>query len=247
MSTDKNEILDKIKKLLRMKRGGTPGEVENALAMAAKLAQQHGIDIAAVDPDEQSESRRITHADQVLGLRMPLEAKFAAAILVNFFSVEVLLREGICAWWVKKPHTLTIIGTAWDIEIARYVFVFLQHHFRLSWRMRSNKRLRNRSAFLHGMYCGLRNKLNEERDASLPSGEGLILIGRALEERKSYLQRLCPTAKDAPLPDEDSEAWRSKMAGYVEGKKTEIRRGLEQSKAPARPALPPVVGQLSFL
>lgn len=225
-----DKILDKIRKLLRMKRGGTPAEVETALAMAAELARKHGIDLGTVDPDhEPSEQQRITHVDQVLSLRLPLEARFAAAILVNFFNVQVLVRRGACRWWIKKPNTVTFIGTAWDCEVAKYVFVFLQRHFRYSWSHRQNRRLKNRSAFLHGMFLGLAAKLEEQRDNQSLSENALVLIGRAVQLRKDYLANLCPEAKDMGLPEDDSEAWLSKMAGITEGKNTSINPGLNKS------------------
>lgn len=134
---DADPIIEKIKKLLRMKRGGTPGEIENALAMAAKLARQHGIDLNAINPDEQT-GKPITHERDILSLRLPLEARLAATILVNFFNVEVCVHPGVCArGYVKVKAAVTFVGEAWDIHISRYVFVFL--HARNS-RQRTNRR-----------------------------------------------------------------------------------------------------------
>jgi hypothetical protein len=242
----KEAVIEKIKKLLRMKRGGTPGEIENALAAAAKLAREHGIDLENVNPDEQSDAQRITHATEVLGLRLPLEARFAAAIPVNFFNVQILFKQALNLWFVKKNGSITFVGTAWDCEVARYVFVFLQQHFRYSWNHRQNRRLKNREAFLHGMFLGLAAKLEAQQVQPEP-GVGLIRIERALQLRKDYLAKLCPNAKDKPLPKEDSEAWKAKRAGIEEGRKTEIRSGLKDSPVPARPALPPAAGQLTLI
>jgi predicted adenine nucleotide alpha hydrolase (AANH) superfamily ATPase len=251
MNPDRDQVIEKIKKLLRMKRGGTPGEIETALAMAAELARKHGIDLADVNPDEESERTRIGHVEEVLGLRMPIEAKFAAAICVNFFNVEILWKQGLCRWWVKMPNKLVFVGTAWDTEVARYVFVFLQGHFRRSWNHRKNRRLRNREAFLHGMYCGLRKKLHDQREAQIEAGPAdptaLVRIERAAALRKDYLKKLCPDNQDSPLPNEDSAAWSSKVAGYLEGEKTEIRSGLNRPTDRARLALPPAVGQLELI
>ena len=116
-------IIEKIKKLLRMKRGGTPGEIENALAMAAELARKHGIDLNSVNPDDESKSETITHFEEVLKLRLPLEAKFAAAILVNFFNVQICHmqggthREGYIKY--KFNHSMIFVGTDWDIQVAQ--------------------------------------------------------------------------------------------------------------------------------
>lgn len=242
----KEAVIEKIKKLLRMKRGGTPGEIENALAAAARLAREHGINLEGVNPDEEHDAQRITHMTDALGLRIPLEAKFAAAILVNFFNVQILFKSALNRWFLKKKGTITFVGTKWDCEVARYVFVFLQRHFRYSWNHRANRRLKNREAFLNGMFLGLAAKL-EAQQPEPAVGEGLIRVEKALQMRKDYLAKLCPQAKDQNLPGNDSDAWAAKLAGVDAGKKTEIRSGLNGAPAAARPALPPAMGQLEMI
>jgi hypothetical protein len=86
-------IIDKIKKLLRMKRGGTPAEIETALAMAQKLAAKHGIDINSVDPEEKLKSE-MGHTDGWIGSRAPYDVRYAAKIVERFFNVDVIYRPG---------------------------------------------------------------------------------------------------------------------------------------------------------
>ena len=223
-------VIEKIKKLLRMKRGGTAGEIENALAAAAELARRHGIDLASVNPDQES-AQRVTHVEEVLKLRLPVEARFAAAILVNFFNLQICFKPAINLPCLRLNASVTFVGTAWDCEVARYVFVFLQRHFRSAWNHRENRRLKNREAFMHGMFLGLAAKL----EAQQPKGEGLIL---ATNERKQYLEKLFPNSKGCPIEPDNSSADASKYAGILAGQKTEIRSGLGGSAAPKRTALP---------
>src|SRR6266571_1607867 len=89
--TDKDKIIDKIRKLLRMQRGGTPGEVETALGLAAELARKHGIALDAVDPDA-TPAQHITHLNTKTSARIQWECKYAALICNQFFNVHVLLR-----------------------------------------------------------------------------------------------------------------------------------------------------------
>src|ERR1041384_1268025 len=91
MNSDKDKILDKIRKLLRMKRGGTPDEVATALALAAELARKHGIALESVDPDAQP-AQPITHLDTKTSARIQWECKYAALVCQQFFNVHVLLR-----------------------------------------------------------------------------------------------------------------------------------------------------------
>ncbi len=187
---NQDAIIEKIKKLLRMKRGGTAGEIENALAMAAELARKHGIDLASVNEDESTQN--IRHAEEALTSRLPREAKYAAAILVNFFNVNVVVkqqRHPRRPW--DRQYVAVFVGTDWDREVARYVFVFLQKHFRNAWSQRENRRLKNRNAFLDGMFIGLAAKLETERNANRPNEVGLMLIGRGLKLRADYVQAHC--------------------------------------------------------
>jgi hypothetical protein len=242
----RDEVIEKVKKLLRMKRGGTQGEIENALAMAAELARKHGINLAGVDPD--AEEEKIRHETDALTSRLPLDAKLAAAILVNFFNVQVVVSnraEPNKPW--KNQYLINYIGTAWDISVARYVFVFLQRHFRSSWTHRENRRLKNREAFLNGMFIGLSNKLYDQR--KLTSTEaGLVLVGRAVALRKAYVDKTWPNNKDVDLKTDDSDASAARWAGLQAGRNTEIRSGVGDGNAPAaRPQLPPATGQLALL
>lgn len=228
-------IIEKIKKLLRMKRGGTAGEIENALAMAAELARKHGIDLGSVDPDA-PDAKPITHVADALKLRITAEEKYAAAILVNFFNVQICMTPAINLYILKRPAKITFIGTDWDCQIARYVYIFLRDHFRRSWNRRENRRLKNRNAFLNGMFLGLAAKLEEARRKE--PGVGLIAVDRALQLRKEYLARLFPNATDKKIDEDNSGADASKYAGIIAGQKTEIRSGLNKAEEPKRAALP---------
>lgn len=245
---NQDAIIEKIKKLLRMKRGGTAGEIDTALALAAELARKHGIDLNSVNPDEEK-GETITHFEEVLKLRLPLEAKFAAAICVNFFNVQIChvaggrIRKG--DWTTLYNHMMVFVGTDWDITVARYVFAFLQRHFRWCWNHRKNRRLKNREAFLHGMFLGLAAKLEEARQKEV--GTGLIHIDRAIQLRKDYLAKLFPNAKDTNLKPDDSDASAAKFAGVLAGRQTQIRPGLDKPATPPRAALPAPDAQMQLI
>lgn len=244
--SDKESIIEKIKKLLRMKRGGSQGEIENALAMAAELARKHGIDLAGIDPD--AETQRISHVSEILTSRLPAEAKFAAAILVNFFNVQVVIHHGVnpARPWSRR-YVLHLVGTTWDCEVARYIFAFLQTHFRRAWSGRKNRRLKARYSFLNGMFLGLAAKLEEERRINLAETNGLIWIGRLKVQCKEYVAKHWPDSQDAPLDKDDSDAYAARLAGVEAGQNTNIRKAVAEQPAPARPALPPATGQLALI
>ncbi len=229
----KDQVIEKIRKLLRMKRGGTPAEVETALAMAAELARKHGVDLAGVDPDVEPESELITHQEKILTSRLPMEAKFAAAILVNFFNVSVVIGRTYVPGRILEGRKWAVrfVGTNWDIEVAGYIFIFLQRHFRRSWSQRLNRRLKNRHAFLNGMFLGLSVKLDAERKQTMVGNEAaLVFIGNALAKRNAYVAEHWETT-DHTLDRDDSNARRARWAGIVAGQQTELRRGMEGAGA----------------
>ena len=231
-------IIEKIRKLLRMKRGGTQGEIENALAAAARLAREPGINLDSINPDESAQE--IRHVAEALNSRLPLEAKYACAILVNFFNVNVVVsKQYNLRRLFGHQYTVAYIGLPWDTEVARYVFVFLQKHFRSAWAKRANRRLKNRAAFLEGMFLGLAAKLEDERNANRLDEAGLMLIGAARQRRLEYIQKHWPNAGTQDLKRDHSGAHASRLAGVRAGQDTNIRRAVKESPAPARPALPP--------
>src|ERR1051326_6604548 len=161
-----------------MKRGGTPEEIETALALAAEIARKNGINIDAVDPDAEP-ATPIGHIDAVTSARIQWECKYAGLVCKQFFNVSVLIRQKSelrPGWRFASDYMLTFIGLDRDIQIALYIYHFLVRHFRYSWRTRRG-RCRNRQAFLYGMYYGLCSKLDEQRQEQV-SEAGLILVGR---------------------------------------------------------------------
>jgi hypothetical protein len=236
---NKDQIIEKIKKLLRMKRGGTPAEVETALALAAELARKHGINLGNVDPDQVKE-QPIGHIDATTSARIQWECKYASLVCQEFFNVTAMLRQN---WKVKlvngwprraSDYMITLIGTAWDTQIALYVYHFLVRHLRRCWNTRTNKRLRHRQSFLYGMYIGICTKLDEGQKQQVNEA-GLVLVERGMVRRNDYMKATFGEIRDhGTTPDSDANG--SKLAGYYAGLETEIRAGLT-NKGTAAPLL----------
>ena len=239
-------IIEKIKKLLRMKRGGTPGEIENALAAAAKLAREHDIDLENVNPDEKP-AQPIGHIDAVTAARLQWECKYAALICKQFFHVDVMIYDCDapgCRRW--RNFRIALIGTANDTQIAMYVYHFLVGHFRRQWNQRDGRRVRNRQSFFYGMYHGLCHKLDDERGDQTTNQNALIHIQLGVALRKKYTEEQWPNAGTINTKP-DNNAATSQALGWVAGQETNIRPAVNGSAAPARPALPPPIGQLSLI
>jgi len=227
-------IIEKIKKLLRMKRGGTPEEVATALRLAQELADKHSIDLAGVNADE-AEARPLTHDEVYRSARIQAEVGYSGHICQAFFNVTTLITD-IPARSNRRGRDFRIlfIGEGRDRQIARYVFEFLCGQFRREWSHRSNKRLKNRKAFMHGMHMAICHKLAEKQPET--NEVGLVWRDRRVARRDEYLKNEFGECGKRDFSD-DSDARTARYAGFVAGQKTEIRPGLEGSAAPKRAAL----------
>jgi hypothetical protein len=225
MNPEQQAALEKIKKLLRMKRGGTPDEIATALRLAQELAEKHGINLGSVNPDEDTQAEKpVGHGVPVEGSRIQWEAKYAALVCEKFFHVNAFTHH--TAW---RKYRIVLVGTDWDREVAAYVFVFLTRHFRQCWRQA--KRVRNRQAFLWGMYLGLCQKLSESQ--AKPVENALVLIGRAAKRREQYIRdNFGETTSHSARPDSDAQA--AKWAGWHEGQNTNIRPAVPGGAPKAR-------------
>lgn len=229
MNSDQEKALDKIKKLLRMKRGGTADEIETALALAAEIARKHGIDMDSVDPDAEP-AQRIGHIDATTSARIQWECKYAGLVCQEFFNITLILRQKRKLTVRSFPrlasdYILIFIGLDRDIQIALYVYRFLVRHFRHCWKT-GRGRCRNRRAFLYGMYLGLCTKLQERNQCI--NEAGLILIDRQVALRKEYERSLFGEVGTHDTTPERG-ALAAKRAGYLAGRVTEIRSGLGSS------------------
>lgn len=214
-------ILDRLQKLLRLARSSNPHEAALAMQRAMELAAEHRIALDQVDPDR--ESPRFTHRQhEDHFVRLPHEHQFAAAICKAFFDVRCIVQQ-VCrpgrGGYLQRREVITIVGTKSAVEIAHYVLGFLVHHFRFCWR-KHRGRCRNRYAYMHGMFVGLYGKLAERHTAPATGHEAALVVSmdHYLAEHFGDLTKhgfTKPTATAAH------------MAGYLQGRQTEIRPGLK--------------------
>lgn len=219
-----NPIIEKIKKLLRMKRGGTPAEIATALKLAQELAAKHNIDLAAINPDDEGEGK-IAHEDVILGSRVPWECKYSALVCLNFFHVNCLFHQ------LRFEKRLAFIGTQRDIEISRYVYTFIVRSMRDLWKNKRG-RSKDRRSFLYGIFLAICSTLREQQ-AQQETREGLLVINRGLALRSNYMTKHFGATKESDArPDNNADC--SIQNGYYAGKSIEINKGLNSPGHTAR-------------
>jgi hypothetical protein len=226
------EIIERIKKLLRLARSANQHEAALAMEKAMALAAEHRVEVEKLDVYH--DAARVTHRDHEDRLaRLSDEYQFAARICQRFFRVRCIVRnswhtpEG--KWLPVSREYIALVGTATDVEIALYVLGFLVHHFRFCWRHHRG-RVRNRRAFLTGMFRGLHAKLAAaEPPVPVESHNALIV------SHDAYIAaHIGKTTDRANREDDDAHA--ALLAGWHQGQKTQIHGGLKPG-APAPLAL----------
>jgi len=214
-----DQILDRIRKLLRMQRGGTPEEVATALRLAQKLADEHGIDLSSVRTDEQADRAVDAEATEPKS-RLQWECIYASQIIQGHFNVRSII-------WKRWTGTcVRIIGTKLDRQIALYVYHFLTGHFRREWK-ENRGRCRNRRAFMYGMLLGLDRKLRDQRK-DLPTDNPLaVAVQSKAAACDAWVEANCGPLQDVSIrPDSNAQA--AMTRGWKAGRRTEIRPGVER-------------------
>jgi len=206
--------IERIKKLLRMRRGGTPAEIETALSLAREIAAKHGIDLNAINENEERPRSAFSHAAAFTARRVPCDAKYAANIVQRFFNVQVVFSAPM------HGKRINFIGRVFEIEIAIYIFRFLRAHFSRSWREHRG-RLRSRRSFVYGMYIGIAQKLSEQETPAM--AEAIV------QSREEYIAR-----EFGPLTSVETQrpkySKKTLVEGYFRGRETELRKGVERAR-----------------
>lgn len=209
---DRAQALDKIKKLLRMKRGGTPAEIETALALAAEIAARNGIDLDAVNPDDDQRKSTISHDD--VFCRRCYDSDYAGKICELFFNVDVIHRVR------SYRYSVSFVGRGFEIEIATYIFKFLCGHFRRTWKT-GRGRLRKRKSFVFGMFVGIRRTLEEQQPKQPNTNTALVITRQAyIDSHFGALQKV-----DGKKPDLTETSFQQ---GYIRGRETSLHKAINK-------------------
>ena len=215
------EIIEKIKKLLRLARSSNPHEAQMAMQRALELAHEHDVAIDGLNPDVQAQVKKVTHQYTEPVIRFSYEKESAIRICQTFFKVTavycstIIMRDG----WPQRGRKVIFVGTATDIEIALYVYGFLTHHFSYCWR-KHRGRLRNRQAFIQGMVAGIVYVLRQAQPKKTPEqikGTELILV-----EHDSYISAVIGKTSVRKHLDPDHNASAAFNAGVNHGLTTNI-------------------------
>lgn len=163
MITTKDEVVEKIRKLLALgERGGTKEEAELAMMKAQEVALRHQIDFSSinVNPPEETYDKVVFGEDVKVG-RKSICQKFISSLIVTYFNVRVISSGN--RYDGKK---MTFIGKTSDIKIAEYIQGFLSREMMELWKdykRKTNSPTSHRNSFIYGLYTGISEKLKSSK------------------------------------------------------------------------------------
>lgn len=110
MSEDKDKIIERIKKLLRLSESPNENEAKAALDKANALMEEYQLSISVQDAKESLDEKHEWHFYEVQGLRMKyhyvVTLGWAAALLFDGGIVNNRRLHGTRFWFVSKPSDL---------------------------------------------------------------------------------------------------------------------------------------------
>jgi hypothetical protein len=181
------DLLDKIKKLLRLSESVNQHEAALAMARAMELADRHNLDITTLDTDDEVE--HIIHKWFPCGKYVGLEQRLAISIAQTYFNVTA------CYGFRR----FVFVGKDADIMIADYVVGFLVHtvqdclrEYERSERVRRRRVTpRKRAGFRTGFFYGIADQLDSRREKILlENSKFAVVLASQEQERDKTLHEL---------------------------------------------------------
>lgn len=216
-------VVDRIKKLLRLSKSPNIHEAKLALDRAFEIAAKYQVDIQTLDLGEDLNAI-VTEAVRV-GYRLPLTKRLAVGLASRFFNVQAVL---------TYPDVV-LIGTKADIAVARYVIDYLartveacahaerrQHGLRFTENRRRN--------YVAGFFYAVSSSLDQEREQlMLTNNVYALTVTTGIEKRRKKEREIFPKTKPQhnPRPKRVDRNWLH--AGWVAGKQVQIKPAVATS------------------
>jgi hypothetical protein len=225
MSGDKEKVLEKIRKLLRLATNNpNVNEAAVAAARAQQLMLEHKlaqIDLSATDEDKDDESVLETPFDGGRkGGLTPWRQSLITVVAKNCFC-RAILTTVVGPTGRKMKHAI-LIGSPDDANVTMYVYGYLQGEINRLCRAgdRADK-YAFRNAFRRGAVVAIAEKLAAQRRQQSSGEKALMVINRADNAVEQYIQGAYKNlrASRAMRPVKDSGGFHD---GYRAGQKMDI-------------------------
>ncbi|GAX61791.1 hypothetical protein SCALIN_C27_0190 [Candidatus Scalindua japonica] len=159
VSKENHKILDKVHKLLALAQSPNEHEAQNAMTKAHEFLLKHNISLL----DVQTEWNYIFKQIGEVGRRNPIKS-IISSIISKFFFVEAIWTFGYDQHKDRSGRVLEIYGTPENVEMAEYVYNYLQNISEFLWTEHKRREKiggnRHRRTFIYGLLDGFYNKLD---------------------------------------------------------------------------------------
>lgn len=223
------QLLEKIKKLLRLASSSNQHEAALAMSRAMALADRANLDLSSLREDD--DVGEIVQRWIPTGARLAREKQLALGIVQTFFSVHPVM--------FKSKSAVVFIGTDADIVIAEYVFEYLTRASRrcLAAYEVEEKRCRRKTTpgkrvnFLAGFFYAISNTLRHQRAEILLEDQKFALVLSSQEKaREQYVgEQLGPTK--AVVLRKSRRNRDALESGWRDGKNTSLNPALPTKRA----------------
>lgn len=226
---DRKDLLDTVQRLLALSSSSNEHEAQLAAAKASDLMMRHNIAMAEVTSHSGNDSEEWVTEDVYSSGRASVEEIFVSTLLQKFFFVQpISFRDR-----KSKITTLRFFGDKSNVEVAKYVYEYLNRTFKELWNLTCIENfydVKYKRTFYQGVYVGFEEKLNKEREsmlrADLKSSNALVLVGNKIKNALVIHHPKLRTIQSAPI------AFRNDIynEGVVAGRNINLRKGLEQQR-----------------
>jgi hypothetical protein len=153
------DIVEKVKKCLRLAEHGTEHEKKVAMEKAASIAQNYRIDMTLLNlEDESTPDQNVAREDVNLGKKIDVRFKHIARILKSHFNVG-----GIYTGDRYSGRQIVFVGFEHDVDMAKYLLEMLTEEFSRLWvshKKYTGDITRNKASYFYGLYLGLNETLS---------------------------------------------------------------------------------------
>lgn len=235
----RDSIVQIIQQLLnkQVSRGCTEAEAEAAMKKAQQLMIEHNLSLLEVEQAEVEKCNWVTE-DAWSGNGQPWDLTFVVDVLQAHFFVKAIFYKG----WQRGKRTTRIVlfGDKENVEVARYLLVFLSRTFRQLWQRHRRQGMTSghaSRAFYLGLRDGLNRKLREEREVQLREAKregALVPVQKALTKAFNDQFKNLRELNSQPVRGSDYDY----DCGHDQGRRINIRSAVQEEEGGSRKLLP---------
>jgi len=161
-----DRLIVRVQKLMSLAKSSNQIEAEAAAAKANELITKYNLEILAADTDRDFCSLLLCQP----ALRHPGWYLWITGVLNEFYFVNIIWVGAFCVDRSKPGRSPEVSGTAQNVQIAHYVFDFINKYIDTQWetyRKNHDVSWRDKTSFAKGVVRGFREKLTVQKNKTI--------------------------------------------------------------------------------